>query len=538
MNATNTAHRLLVWGQESAAPSTNPFPVSLSRTQPRTSLQRGARQTAMHWAVLLVLVLIPIAPAFAHAADAACASVLRHAVVETLRTKVPGVSRGILRHAACRLDDIALEGLDPNLGSGQRGAIRSALCSGEISRKGIRSLRNVLATWLSTDSLVTLQACLHLAARGMQVELAVSDDPETTVDIVVASLRRLPAPLVPVVAGAEALAAVDGSFRISGSPEWIAGGLQETSLPEVLASATKGVRLRLLAQPLIASFSAPGSLPEGSLGLLLETGFGPLPIAVTVGPSSAILEQALINVIGGEAPTIPGCVDFQGDPTVKRCTSIPSYQACLAELVSSTVRDCRADIPPSPSSLIIEEPIDPAAQSSVTSTLHLSVNQALRGSATASGAGTWEVLVPTPTRPAATNCDESCPIGPEPTCSRGCVIANAWREPITGAAGGLFSISTLAGSGCTSATLVTGTAHTDAMDSYRAWEACERDSAWGSSTSIDLIIRAGKLFQFQDPHTTHVGSVWTWRSDAEVLKQVMQVHVPVTVECRRPVSAL
>lgn len=496
----------------------------------------GARSGATRSAIAFAVAAMLLVPSPSVAADAPCASILRHAVVESLRSRFPGVSRGVLRHVACRSGNGGFEGIDTGLGSDQRQAARSALCSQELSSKSVRSIRGLLRAWIPPEAAAALQSCLQLAGRGVNVELAVSDGPETTVDVVASLRRGVRAALVPVAGGVEGSALPAGSLRITGSPEWIPGGLLESLPPTVLASALKGARPRVLVRPILASLSAPASLPESSLYLTLETAVGAMRIPFAVGAPSPLLEQALVAAIGGFPPTIDGCVDFQGVATVKRCTSIPSYQACLAELVASTLRDCRADVPPSESSLIEEEPIDPATGTDVRSSLRLVVNRSLRGSATASGSGSYEVTLPTPVRPPATDCDESCPIGPEPTCGRGCTRADAWREPVTGAAGGLWSIAAL-GSGCAPSTAVAGDVGTDAIDAYRAWEACERGSAWGATTSIDVLVRVGKLFQFQDPHTTHVGALWTWRNEAEVVKQATLLDVPVTVECREPSSA-
>jgi len=496
-----------------------------------------ARAAGASGAIALALALAASlhAPSSALAADAACASILRHAVVESIRSRVPEVSRGVLRHVACRGGGEGLGGIEAGLDPASYPAVRSALCTPEMSSKTLRSIRSLLRAWLVPEATAALQSCLRLAGRGIDVELAVSEGPGTTVDVVASSRRGVRPVLVPFD-GSTGAALPGGSLRISGSPEWVLGGRIESAPPTVFASAIKGARPRVFTQPLVTSLTAPPAASPGPLHLTIETAFESMTIPFLAGPSSPLLEQVLVADLDGPPPNIPGCVDFQGDATVKRCTSIPSYQACLAELLASTVRDCRADVPPSDSSRIEEEPVDPATSVEVRSSLHLVVFRGRRGEATASGTGSYDVALPTPVRPPATDCDESCPIGPEPTCGRGCIRGDAWREPVTGAAGGLWSIGAL-GAGCSSSTAVTGDVDTDATDAYRAWEACERGGAWGSTTSIDVLVRVGKLFQFQDPHTTRLGSVWTWRSEAEVVKQATLLEVPVTVDCREPSPA-
>ena len=498
----------------------------------RSRRRGGSRRFAV--ATVLGLLLASAAASPARAADASCGSVLRHAVMESLRERIPQLSRGVLRHVVCRRGWDGLDGIDPGLSTGQREVVARVLCAGELASRDVRAARSLLRAWFSADAGAALEACVQIATRGVDVRLSVSPGPETIVDVVASSRRAIRPPLVPVAGGTSADALPTGLLRLSGSPEWVVGGLLESVLPTVLSSSIKGARPRLVSPPLVASFAAPPSVAPRYLGILLETSAGNLPLVFATEAPSPILEQAILDVLGVGAPEIEGCVDFQGDPEVKRCTSIASYQACLGTLIASDLRDCRADIPPGESSPIVEEPIDPAASVRVQSTLWLAVNRLFRGSATEAGAGSYEVTLPTPVRPPATGCDDSCPIGPQPPCGRDCFRADSWRDSVTGAAGGLFSIGALPGAACDPATVVVGEVETDAIDAFRAWEACDRAGAWSSTTLIDVTVKAGKLFQYQDPHTTFVGGRWTWRSEAEVVKQVKLVDVPVVVECHEP----
>jgi hypothetical protein len=489
----------------------------------------------VHRLLLGILTVLLAGPAAA--ADTPCADVLRLALLTGLRARVPKASPRALHHVVCRL--ARSKGTPPEglaITPRQLEAAGRLLCAGALQKADLRPAGARLKRLLTTPGRQAVKDCTRLARRGVTVHATMAGGAQTIVDLVVVSTRRRrPGYVAPVPSAVRAAVGIE-TIKIEHEGWADAGALEST--PPVSQRTSHRVSTRSAApSPFVGAFTrAAGS---GTLGV--RTDAGDLSLEFLTDVSERAKDRALIEESLGSPPAIADCVAFHDDPTILRCTSRWGYEECLDELQASTLHDCRADVPPSDDSLIADQPPDPAAIVSVTSTLGAVVRRSARGAGSTSGGGGYEVRIPTVARPPATSCDPSCPIGGPDPCNRDCFRADAWREPVTGEAGSLWSIGVLGGVPCNPLTPVTGDVSPDDIDLYRAWEACDAANAWGGSTEIALTLKVGKVFQFNDPHTTHsrglLHNEWTWTNTAEVVKSVKLVDVPVAVECRDSMTA-
>lgn len=231
---------------------------------------------------------------------------------------------------------------------------------------------------------------------------------------------------------------------------------------------------------------------------------------------------------------IQNCSRYQGNKTILECSTGAAYQTCLAELAAGNLRDCRAEIPPNvnPAFEYQEAEILAGYALSTSSTAEIAVTKGQRGLGAMEGGGTYTVDLPAPpVLPPATGCDPSCPAflcGPNP-CNRDCVQADGRTEYISGDLGGIFLFADLDEPSCHAP--VYGLVSLLPSDRYRAYEACRRDAAWGSQTTIPIVVDAGRLYQFNDPSASLSGSTWTYTNTAELVYHYVKVEIPVSVTC-------
>jgi hypothetical protein len=239
------------------------------------------------------------------------------------------------------------------------------------------------------------------------------------------------------------------------------------------------------------------------------------------------------------APLISGCTPQQDDLLVYECTTLSSYQDCLTELIAGNLKDCRAEIPVEfnpdfPSSVYRAERGD--ASIAVTSNIVMTVSQASPGTGSYTGTAGYTFSMAVPNRDPAQNCDPNCPLnvcGANP-CNRDCSRADGRTDHETGSAGGLFSLFVVNGQSCTE-NVTASEIVPDTIDLYRAYQKCEREGLWGNTTEIEILRKAGKVFMFNNPVTTHTVTPnfneWTFTNIAELVYPYIKVSLPVEVNC-------
>jgi len=299
----------------------------------------------------------------------------------------------------------------------------------------------------------------------------------------------------------------------------------------------------LILVVLVAAACGNGTIAEAPIEAAGTSTSVPITVPNNVTDTTTGITTPGVIAVPAPPPTVPGVIDSQavlisecqpynGSLSVLECVTSSAYQTCKAALIAGNLGDCRANLPVP----FLEEDGSSTSQLTTASNLEIEVFSADRAGGTVSGEAEYRISFTTPTRPPAENYDPACPVNvcAEDDNNRDCVRADLRNERTTGGSGGLFGISVLDQPSCEAD--IGGRVAPDFVDLHRAYEACARTNSWGSSTEIDLTLKTGKLYQFNNPtaiKTTSGNSVtWEYTNNAEVYLSYRNVDLPVDVSCR------
>jgi hypothetical protein len=461
-------------------------------------------------------------------AENQCAAVMKHNFVQGLLALNPGVSESTLSKELCsnslgsQKTTNILNGT-VQVSKAELAAGKDLLCSRKGGSKKILANQRVLKDLLGADSLKEYKKCLRAEKSGVVVETSGYDQTKGSLTIAASALK----PGL-TVQGFESIPA--GAFSCEVMPA------SEDNSNALGGAALVGNCIRANAASLEPAI------------ISVRTSVGQVNLNFAAQSPAAGLDLANAGRVEFPSlPNIPGCVVRNAASRIMTCSERNAWQLCNAELAAGNVLDCRVQFRSTALPNVREVQIRPAAgeyEYAQSGSLNVTVYRNRPHAGVARGRINYRMNVETPARPASSpnRCDPSNPLLGDMGCNRDCVFADHILE--TPSAFGIRFFGNIEGgrrAGCSGA--LAYEVDMSLIDTYRAYNLCEANDAWGHYTTGYLYVRVSKYFFFNDFVTSHTvtrqrhngrwNSVETYgvSNHGERVRTIVDLELPIRIGC-------